>query len=125
MLALALGGCSSEVLRTQERLEQAYSVPPTDHRAEILSFMRTYLNDPAEVRDAHISEPARRDVDGVSRYVVCLRYNARGAGGRYAGSKVSMVLFRDGRLDRFVDNARDRCKDASFQQFPALQRLTR
>jgi hypothetical protein len=35
------------------------------------------------------------------------------------------VLFRDGRLDRIVDNPRETCKDAAYQPFPELEQLTR
>ena len=43
----------------------------------------------------------------------------------YAGSKDSLVLFREGRLESMIDNAREQCKDASYQPFPELERLTR
>jgi hypothetical protein len=35
------------------------------------------------------------------------------------------VLFRYGRLDRMVDNGREACKDAAYQPFPELEKLTR
>jgi hypothetical protein len=82
--------------------------------------MRTYLNDPTGVRDAFISEPALRTLEDAERYTVCLRYTARNA-----ASKDSLVLFRDGRLDRIVDAAREACKDAAYAPFPELQRLSR
>ena len=87
--------------------------------------MRTYLNDPTGVRDAFISEPALRTLENVDRYTVCLRYTARKGGGQYAASKDSLVLFRDGRLDRIIDTAREACKDAAYQPFPELERLSR
>jgi hypothetical protein len=88
--------------------------------------MRTYLNDPTGVRDAFISEPALRTLEHADRYVLCLRYTARKPGGReYAASKDSLVVFRDGRLDRIVDNARETCKDAAYQPFGELERLSR
>ena len=82
--------------------------------------MRTYLNDPTGVRDALISEPALRTLESADRYAVCLRYTARNA-----ASKDSLVLFRDGRLDRIIDTARETCKDAAYQPFPELERLSR
>jgi hypothetical protein len=36
-----------------------------------------------------------------------------------------MVLFRDGRLDRLVDNAKEQCKDAAYQPFPELEHMSR
>jgi hypothetical protein len=112
-------------MRAYERNEQANTTPPANHKADIVALMRTYLNDPAGVRDAFVSEPTLRTFDNASRYVVCLRYNARKSNGQYAGSKDSLVLFRDGRLDRIVDNAREQCKDASYQPFRELELLSR
>jgi hypothetical protein len=127
VFASSLGGCNSEWLRARERAEQANTTPPISYRSDITAFMRTYLNDPTRIRDAAVSEPGLKDFAGASRYVVCLRYNARNSNGQYAGAKDSLVLFRDGRLDRIVDNvmAREACKDAAYQPFPELEQLTR
>jgi hypothetical protein len=80
------------------------------------------------VRDAYVSEPALRTFESLDRYSVCIRYNARKSNGQYAGSKDSLVLFRDGRLDRIVEldrlpSVRDICKDAAYQPFPELQKM--
>ena len=125
LAALVLAGCSSDWMRERDRSEQANTTPPVNHKSDIIAFMHTYLNDPVGVRDAFMSEPALRTVDSASRYVVCLRYNARKSDGRYAGSKDSLVLFRDGRLDRIIDNARERCRDAAYQPFPELEWMQR
>jgi hypothetical protein len=125
LAALVLAGCSSDWMRERDRSEQANTTPPVNHKSDIIAFMHTYLNDPVGVRDAFMSEPALRTVDSASRYVVCLRYNARKSDRRYAGSKDSLVLFRDGRLDRIIDNARERCRDAAYQPFPELERMQR
>jgi hypothetical protein len=127
-LALAIAGCSAyqrDLLDAHARNEAAYKTAPLDYRGDVLSFMRTYLNDPTRVRGAFVSEPALRTLDSSDRYVACLRYNARKSDGQYAGSKDSLVLFRDGRLDRIIDNAREQCKDADYRPFPELERLTR
>lgn len=123
--ALVLAGCSSDWMRARERSDEVYLTAPTNYRADVLAFMRTYLNDPSGVRDAYISEPSKRTLENIDRYALCLRYNARKSGGGYAGSKDSLVLFREGRLDRVVDNAREQCKDAAYQPFPELERLPR
>jgi hypothetical protein len=125
LAALVLAGCSSDWMRERDRSEQANTTPPLNYKSDIIAFMHTYLNDPIGVRDAFMSDPALRTVDSASRYVVCLRYNARKSDGRYAGSKDSLVLFRDGRLDRIIDNARERCRDAAYQPFPELERMQR
>ncbi len=125
LFVLVLGGCNTEWQHNRERNEIAYSAVPANYKADILSFMRTYLNDPSGVRDAFLSEPSQQTIEGTSRYASCLRYNAKKTGGQYAGSKDSLVLFRGGRLDRVVDNARERCRDAAYKPFPELERLGR
>jgi hypothetical protein len=120
-LSLALAGCNSDWLNARDRAVQANTKPPgPSYKADIVAFMRTYLNDPTGVRDAFISEPALRMIESADRYAVCLRYTARNA-----SSKDSLVLFRDGRLDRVIDAARETCKDAAYLPFPELQRLLR
>ena len=123
--ALALAGCNSDWMYARERNEQANTTLPMNYKADIVAFMHTYLNDPTGVREAFITAPELRTLDNASRYVVCLRYNARSSSGKYAGSKDSLVMFRDGRLDRIVDNAREQCKDASYQPFRELERMSR
>jgi hypothetical protein len=126
-LSLALAGCNSDWLNARDRRIEANTRPPSEsYRADIVAFMRTYLNDPTGVRDAFVSEPALRTLENTDRYTVCLRYTARKGGGReYAPSKDSLVLFRHGRLDRMIDNAREACKDAAYQPFRELEVLSR
>jgi hypothetical protein len=126
-LSIALAGCNSDWLASRDRAANANTTPPApNYKADIVAFMRTYLNDPTGVRDAFISEPTLRTLENADRYTVCLRYTARkGIGQQYAPSKDSLVLFRDGRLDRVVDAAREACKDAAYQPFRELEHLSR
>ena len=124
-LSLGLAGCNSEWIRERNRGIEANTAKPVSFKDDILAFMRTYLNNPTGVRDAFVSEPALRAFEGADRYSSCLRYTARKANGQYAAGKDSLVLFRDGRLDRIVDNAREVCKDATFQPFRELEQLSR
>jgi hypothetical protein len=124
--ALALGGCSSEWQDARDRAAVAYRTEPApNYKTDIIALMRTYLNDPAGVRDAFISDPALRPIENAERYTVCLRYTARKDGGQYAASKDSLVIFREGRVDHIVDAARALCKDAAYQPFPELEHVTR
>ena len=136
ILMIALGGCSNiDAWRENvARNEAANTVLPQNYKTEILSLMRTYLNDPSNVREAFVSEPAIKSFDGTDRYVVCLRYNAKKSGGQYAGNKEAIVTFRQGRLDRIVDALRDPretrqirelCKDMALKPFAELERLSR
>ena len=124
-LSLGLAGCNSEWAREHDRLIEANTAKPISYKADILSLMRSYLNDPVGVRDAFVSEPALRTLENADRYTSCLRYTARKTNGQYAASKDSLVLFRDGRLERVVDNAREICKDAAYQPFRELEQMSR
>lgn len=125
--ALMLCGCAGMAqLEETRRSEAEGNIAPRNPRADIVALMRTYLNDPTNVREASVSEPELREVGpGRRRYVSCLRYNARMSDGRYAGRKVSLVTFWQGRLDRITDNPGDRCRDADYRPFPELMRMTR
>jgi hypothetical protein len=125
-LMLALTGCSNDLLAARDRAALAYRTEPAPgYKTDIIALMRTYLNDPAGVRDAFISTPALRSVENAERYTICLRYTARKGGGQYGASKDSIVMFRDGRVDHIADAAREVCKDAAYQPFPELEHLTR
>jgi hypothetical protein len=98
---------------------------PANFKSEILSFMRTYLNNPVGVRDAAMAEPVQRVVGGRLRYVSCLRFNARDSGGNYREPRERAILYVDGRLDRITENASDPCAGAVYAPFPELEKMTR
>ena len=98
---------------------------PANYRAEILAFMKTYLNNPVGVRDAAMAEPVQRTVGGRLRYVSCLRFAARDGDGSYREPRERAVLYVDGRLDRLVENASEPCAGAVYAPFPELEKLTR
>ncbi len=129
LLALAVAGCAwtggaDSLSYTADRgvENQPY---PANYRPELLALLRTYLNDPTGVREAGISEPAQKEVGGRRRYVVCVRFNARGAGGRYVGVKERAGMYIDGRLDRIIEETEDLCKGVAFAAFPEMEKLTR
>ena len=125
LIAFSVAGCNAEWMKEYSRANQAYTTRPANYRTDIIAFMRTYLNDPSGIRDAAVSEPEIKTFDRTDRYLACLRYTARRSTGQSGGPRESLVLFLDGRLDRIVDNAREFCKDAAYQPFPELERLTR
>jgi len=98
---------------------------PTNYKNEILSFMRTYLNNPVGVRDAMMAEPVQRTVGGRLRYVSCLRFAARDSAGAYQEPRERAVVFVDGRLDRVIENAGEPCAGAVYKPFPALGKMLR
>jgi hypothetical protein len=127
LMGAALAACSST--------EKDYSGPetqggagvnifPDKYRAEILAYQKSYLNDPTGIRSAAISQPELRKIGNLERYVVCVRFNAKQPSGGYAGVRDHMAIFLAGKLDQ-MGITRELCKDAAYEPFPELERLTR
>lgn len=129
VIALALAACGKTLdeLSSEQRKADwsAGNVYPANYRAELLAHLRTYLNDPTGIREAAISEPALKPVGYGERYIVCVRFNPKRAGGGYAGAKDHVVVYAGGKLDRYLEAAGESCKDAAYAAFPELERLTR
>lgn len=122
LLALLTASCASG---GRDRSDEAANVFPAGYKADLLAFLRTYLNDPTNVREAAVSEPVLRPLGADTRYVACLRYNARDTVGKYSGARDRLAVYHRGRFDRLIENAREQCKDATYMPFPELERLTR
>ena len=127
VLSAVVAGCANPELSerpfsVERGGEQAY---PANYRAELLVYLRNYLNDPTQVREAMIAEPASRMFGGRQRYIVCLRYNARTLSGTYSGVSDRMATYLDGRFDRLIEGARDYCAGAAYVPFPELEKLKR
>lgn len=123
--AATLAACSS--FRGASTVEGAdVNSFPANYKSELLAFLQTYLNDPTNVRDAQIAEPAIRSIGSSERYVVCLKYNAKNGEGRYLGLKDSMAVYLRGRFNQFVNaTGGETCKTAVYQPFPELESLKR
>ncbi len=141
-LLLALAACSNlnpDYISPEEFKARwnEQNVFPATYKADVISYMRTYLNDPTNVKGAALSEPVLKSVGAGDRYVSCVRYNAKKSGGEYAGVKEGAVIYLAGHLDRFVESnpdpresrerpdVRDVCKGAAYLPFPELQQLKR
>jgi hypothetical protein len=129
MLPVALAACagsddSRSISYTDDRgvANQPY---PGNYRAEILAFMKTYLNDPRSLHDTAMAEPVQRTVGGRLRYGSCVRFTPRESDGSYRELRERAVLFVDGRLDRVVEDASDVCAGAVYAPFPEMGKLTR
>jgi hypothetical protein len=129
LLPVALAACASSdeskpITFTDDRgvSDQPY---PNNYRTEILSFMRTYLNNPAGVHDAAMAEPVQRTVGGRLRYVSCLRFSPRESDGSYRPPRERAVVYVDGRLDRLAENPGEPCAGAVYAPFPELEKMTR
>jgi hypothetical protein len=127
LLLLLLTGCATGERQFSGQETQggaSVNVFPEKYREEILAYQRSYLNDPTGIRTAAISQPALRKVGSVERYVVCVRFNAKGPGGGYAGVREHLAIFQAGKLDQ-MGATREQCHDAAYEPFPELERLTR
>ena len=129
LMASALAACAGSddgkpITFTDDRgvANQPY---PNNYKAEILAFMKTYLNNPVGVHDAAMAEPVQRTIGGRLRYVSCLRFTPRESDGSYGAPRERAILYVDGRLDRLVENASDTCAGADYAPFPALQTMVR
>ena len=96
-----------------------------NYKPDILAAMHAYYNDPTGIREAAISEPMLKSVGGTTRYIVCVRFNAKQNGTTYAGVRDFAAVFIAGRFDRFVETAREQCAGAAYAPFPELEKLTR
>jgi len=128
---LMVGGCSTNLEPTEAELKdrwEAQNIYPAGYKNDLLAFLRTYLNDPSQIRGAAVSPPQRKVVGPAERFVACVRYRARKSDGQYAPSKDGVAVYVSGKLDRFFDAptaVRELCKDAAFAPFPELEKLTR
>ncbi len=124
MCAATLGACAFRVDEWGDRTE-GQQILPVNYRTELLAFMRSYLNDPAGIKDAVIAEPVMRTVGGRLRYVTCVRYSARDNNAEYSPVRDRAVLYVDGRLDRLIEDGTEICVGANYEPFPELEKLTR
>jgi hypothetical protein len=129
LLATALAGCaglSNEPSPEVQRANwEARNVYPQNYRSEILAYMRNYLNEPGNVRDASVSDPQLRSMGLGNRYVSCVRYSLRNTpGGGNPPGREHIVVFVDGKLDT-VREGRSQCADAAYVAFPELERVKR
>jgi hypothetical protein len=127
-LALICAGCGGKYYEgtyTQQTVTGEANILPANYRADAIAFLRTWLNDTSNVRDASIAEPALKQAGRVERYIVCVKFNAKNSSGQYEGTKERMIVFLAGRLDTMVDVRRDECAGAKYQPFPELERLSR
>jgi hypothetical protein len=125
LLALALGACASGPSLAKQAADAAANLYPADAKAEIIAFLRTYLNEPTGIRDAEMTAPTLKPVGSTNRYVSCLRFSANKSSGGYAAPKEHMVIFYSGKLERFIEANREQCRDAVYEPFPEAQRIRR
>jgi hypothetical protein len=119
-LAMGLIGCSGS---GKKEPEENPNIFPADYKNEILNTMTATLEDPTNVRDAFISEPALRPAGKDERYVVCVRSDSRNANKHYTGSKDLIGYFYAGHLNQLVEATKEQCSNAAYKPFPELEKL--
>jgi len=119
-LAVSLIGCSGS---SSKQPEENPNVFPADYKNEILLTMTNTLEDPTNIRDAFISEPALRQAGKEERYVVCVRSDSRNANRNYTGSKDRIGYFYAGHLNQLIDATKEQCGNAAYKPFPELEKL--
>jgi hypothetical protein len=127
-LGVTVSACASgnyEVSAEVRKAEwEAKNLYPRSYRAEIVAYLRTYLNDPSGLREAAISEPVLKPMGLGQRYVSCVRYRAKAGSGDLGASRDHLVVFVQGKLDAFKEG-KDQCAAATYVPFPELETLTR
>jgi hypothetical protein len=133
-MAATLADCAG-IREARERAEhdQRANVYPDNYKSELIAFLNTYLNNPTGIREAYVAEPTLKSLGGLTRYVVCVKFDAKNNDGRYVGSKEGVALYARGRFDQFVEQTRDQsrdpvreqCNGANYQRFPELESLKR
>lgn len=111
-LALLLGGCGGG--SSHADLDDAsLNSFPNNYQAQLLSFLRTGLNDP-KFQDALISEPALKPVSGaVSRYVVCVRFTDKS--GVSIRNNDKLAVFFHGDVNQLIDANPDQCGSVTYK----------
>lgn len=117
-LGLALGACSGDSKSTVDDP----NIFPKDYQREMLSTLTNQLDDPTNVREAGITEPALRQAGKEQRYVVCVRYNARNVNRHYMGVKERVGYFYGGTLNQFIEADQGQCAGAAYKPWPELEK---
>jgi len=114
-IALAVGACAKDPPKEQS------NIFPADYKAQILKRLRMHLEDPTNLRDAYLAEPVLRNYQATTRYIACLRYNAKEQG-QYAGGKEMAAFFYEGQITQIVP-AGELCANAAYLPFPEAQKM--
>jgi hypothetical protein len=118
---LALCGCNSFVPEKETPVVE--NLYPKGFKAAILDRLRAQLPDPKGIHDAVLAEPALKPRDQITRYIACIRFDAKDDRGKYQGNKEYAAFFYNGDLTQIVAVTDDVCKQAAYQPFPELERL--
>jgi hypothetical protein len=144
LIGIVLAGCSGAAeyeAEARRKVIEGQNVMPQNYKPDLLAFMRSYLNNPENVRSASLSQPQRLMVERTERYAACVRYDAKNSAGRYLGLRDHLAVFVSGKFDRMIELGRvaqegtpeselyrplrEYCASAAYQPFPELEQLRR
>jgi hypothetical protein len=119
--ALTLSACNSFIPEKEVPVEE--NRYPNGFKAAILDRLRAQLPNPKGIQGAFLAEPVLKPRDQITRYIACIRLDAKDDRGKYQGSKDYAAFFYNGDLTQIVAVTDDLCKQAAYQPFPELERL--
>ncbi len=126
--ASLIGGCSGssipDLSSYYKEKPTGQNIVPADYKQELAAYLRTYIDNPRQVRDASIGTPVLRPVgSGQPRYVTCVRYNPRNFENKYEGNKEKLAIFIDGRMNQFLDSDPQICPGLAYQRYPEIENM--
>ena len=119
--ALVLCACSSFIPKKEKPEEE--NLYPKNYKTAILARLRDQLPDEKGIRSAFLAEPTLKPRDAITRYIACVRFDAKDNRGQYRGNKEYAAFFYNGELTQIVDAPRELCEKSAYQPFPELERL--
>jgi hypothetical protein len=119
VLALALCACANLGGGEQKVDETAF---PTEYKQRIRERLELQVADSRSIRDAYIAQPALKPRGSVSRYIVCVKFDAKDETGQYMGNKEYAAFFYAGDLTQIVDATHDMCEGALYSPFPEIEK---
>jgi hypothetical protein len=117
LLATALGACAAQEPKLEDNLY------PADYKAKIVDRLALQLENLKGIRDAYIAEPALKPRGAFTRYIVCIRFDAKDRQGQYQGNKEYAAFYYQGQLTQIVDASREMCDGALYRPFPELEKF--
>jgi hypothetical protein len=119
MALLAVTLCACAGLGDKKPEENAF---PTEYKARIRERLNLQVADARTIRDAYIAEPALKPRGAVTRYIACVRFDAKDERGQYIGNKEYAAFFFEGQLTQIVDATREMCDGALYRPFSELEK---
>ncbi len=121
---VVLTACSGNANKPDAEPEP--NIPPVNYKDDIILAIRGGDEDPTGIRDAAVTIPALKPSGSETRFISCLRYNAKKlSGGPHTGIKEVAAIFYAGKLTAMLPATKEQCAKAPYQPFPELEKLCR